>query len=289
MLTVTERCASASGRPVILCDFSPPRGGDPALMEGAADLQADIISVAYNPGRSPRVNPVAGADWIARHTGRDVMFTLSTRDMNRMALQGLLLGADLLGLRNVLVVRGDPYRGGDLRWAVPVEDLRPSQLIESIGDMNAGRDFRGRELRSSSSFCVGATIDLGMPLSHQLKLTRRKVNAGAEFFVLQVLFEPDTLTHFTEAYFEEFGEELTPPIFCGVQVLAPGSVTFSSLPEEIAADLESGRDGADVAVELIGQFADAGFHNIYLIPPILGRDGQRDYTAAQRALGALGR
>ena len=288
MATVAERCELAAGAGVFICDFSPPRGGDPALLEGAAGLGADLISVAYNPGRSPRLSPVIGAHWIARETGRDVVFTISTRDMNRMAIQGLLLGADLLGLRNVVVVRGDPYRGGDLRWAVPVDDFRPSELISSIRGMNEGRDFRGLALRSRSSFCVGATIDLGMPLAHQLRLTRRKVRAGAEFFLLQALFEPERLAHFAEAYADEHGEELRQPVFCGVQVLTPGGVTFGPLPERVAGEMERGRDGVDIAVELIERFGRAGFPNVYLVPPIM-RGGRRDYAAAARVLAAFGR
>ena len=288
MATVAELCERAAGAPLFICDFSPPRGGDPALLAGAAELPADVISVAYNPGRSPRLSPVIGAHWIARETGRDVLFTISTRDMNRMAIQGLLLGADLLGLRNVAVVRGDPYRGGDLRWAVPVDDFRPSELISSIRGMNEGRDFRGLSLRSRSSFCAGATIDLGMPLAHQLRLTGRKVRAGAEFFLLQALFEPGRLPRFAEAYAQAHGEALAPPVFCGVQVLAPGGVTFGPVPGRIAAEMERGRDGVDIATELIEGFVAAGFPNIYLIPPIL-RGGRRDYEAAARVLAAFGR
>ena len=148
MAKVVERCERAGDGHVFVCDFSPPRGGDPALLSGAQDLPADFISVAYNPGKSPRLNPVSGAHWIARNTGRDVLFTVSTRDMNRMAIQGMLLGADLLGLENVVVVRGDPYRAADLEWAVPVDDYRPTELIAAVRGLNEGVDFRGLKLRS---------------------------------------------------------------------------------------------------------------------------------------------
>ena len=288
MAKVVERCEQAGDGHVFVCDFSPPRGGDPALLSGAQDLPADFISVAYNPGKSPRLNPVSGAHWIASNAGRDVLFTLSTRDMNRMAIQGMLLGADLLGLENVVVVRGDPYRATDLEWAVPVDDYRPTDLIAAVRGLNEGVDFRGLKLRSRSGFCVGATIDLGRPLEGQVRLTRRKVESGAEFFLLQALFEPGVLADFAEAYADAWGEEIGQPIFCGVQVPVPDGVTFGMLPDWVTEAMDGGRDGVDIAVELIERYAEAGYRNVYLVPPIF-RGGRRDYESAARVLRAFGR
>lgn len=287
-----KRCEQAGDSRVFVCDFSPPRGGDPALLSGASELPADFISVAYNPGKSPRLNPVAAAHWISQHagpnTGREVIFTVSTRDMNKMAMQGTLLGADLLGLHNVVVVKGDPYRGRDLEWAVPVDDYRPTELIASINGLNEGLDFRGLKLRSQTGFCVGATIDLGMAMDRQVALTRRKVESGATYFLLQALFEPERLTAFTTTYADAYGEELTQPIFCGVQVLVPGGITFGTPPSWVSNAIDRGRDGVDIAVELIGRYADAGHNNVYLVPPIF-KGGRRDYRLAARVLRAFGR
>ena len=208
--------------------------------------------------------------------------------MNRMAMQGMLLGADLMGLENVVVVKGDPYRERELEWAVPVDDYTPTELIASINGLNEGLDFKGLKLRSRSSFCVGATIDLGMPLDRQVRLTRRKVEAGARYFLLQALFEPGRLTAFTDAYAAAYGEALTQPIFCGVQVLVPDGITFGEIPDWATGGLAKGRDGVDIAVELIGRYADAGHNTVYLVPPIF-KGGRRDYESAARVLQAFGR
>ncbi len=288
MTSVVEWCEQAGGEPVFVCDFSPPRGGDPALLSSASDIPADLISVAYNPGKSPRLNSVAGAHWIAQNTGRDVLFTVSTRDVNRMAMQSLLLGADLLGLENVVVVKGDPFRGRDLEWAVSVDDYRPTGLIAAINDLNEGLDFKGLKLRSRSGFCVGATIDLRSRLDRQVQLTRRKVESGARYFLLQALFEPERLTTFTEAYADACGEELARPIFCGVQVLVHDGIIFGDPPKWVSDELAKGRDGVEIAVELIGRYADAGYKNVYLVPPIF-KGGRRDYESAARVLQAFGR
>ena len=283
-----ERCEQAGGEHVFVCDFSPPRGSDPALLLGAKDLNADFISVAYNPGKSPRLNPIAAAYWVSQNTGRDTLFTVSTRDLNRMAMQGMLLGADLMGLENVVVVKGDPYRGKELEWAVTVDDYTPTELMASINGLNEGLDFKGLKLRSRSSFCVGATIDLGMPLDRQVRLTRCKVESGAKYFLLQTLFEPGRLTAFTDAYTEAYGEALTQPIFCGVQVLVPDGITFGTPPSWVVDGLAKGRDGVDIAVDLIGRYGDTGHKNIYLVPPIF-KGGRRDYESAARVLQAFGR
>ena len=112
--TIVERRNLDPNRVLFVCDFTPPRGPDPALLQPARDLEADFISVAYNPGKSVRVTSAFAAHWIKQNTGRDVLFTIATRDMNKLAVESMLLGAGLLGLRNVLVVRGDRFNERDL-------------------------------------------------------------------------------------------------------------------------------------------------------------------------------
>ena len=79
------------------------------------------------------------------------------------------------------------------------------------------------------------------------------------------------------------GEAISQPVFFGLQVLIKDGVIFSSVPQGVRQDLEAGRDGADIALELLRRFLDYGVRRIYLVPPIL-RGGARDYAAAQRVL-----
>ena len=104
-------------------------------------LDADFISVAYNPGKSTRVNPVAAAHWIKTNLGKEVVFTLATRDMNKVAVQSLLLGAELLGLENVVVVSGDALSRRELSLLKAVADYTPTGLLRAIGEMNRGIDW----------------------------------------------------------------------------------------------------------------------------------------------------
>ena len=286
MTKVIERRAQNEDAVLFICDFSPPRGPDSELLEPARAIAADFISVAYNPGRSVRVTSALAAQWIRQDTGKDVVFTLATRDMNRVAAQSLLLGADLLGLENVVAVRGDEFTKRDLALTRAVHDFKTTELLGSIVAMNEGLDYKGLKLRSPTSFCIGATIDLGHELERETRLTRRKVEAGAQFFLLQSVYDHVPVTQFLAGYAARYGEELSAPVFCGVQVLTSEGIVFGDIPDWVTDDLEKGRPGDEIAVEIIKELVDNGFRSIYLIPPIL-RGGRRDYEAAQRVLEAF--
>ena len=95
---------------------------------------------------------------IRRETGRETTFTLATRDMNRLAIQSLLLGAQVLGLENVVVVQGDQFNDRD-RALLAVNGYRPTELIARFPP-NEGTDFRGQSPQEPTSVCIGATYDL---------------------------------------------------------------------------------------------------------------------------------
>ncbi len=281
MAKVTDRCYEQTGRAAFICDFSPPRTGEADPLRQAA-IDADFISVAYNPGRAVRVNSAMLAAAIKNQVGKDTVFTLATRDMNLLALQSLLLGAQVLGLENVAIVRGDPLSDRDLSLFREAGDLKPTELIAAVTQMNRGLDFRGSRLRAPTDFCVGGTMDLGRGIESEARLARRKVQAGAQFFITQPIFDPQDAARLYGAY-AAAGEDLTVPVFFGLQVLEKDGVLFSTVPDRMLADLESGQSGVDIALELFHAFQQAGLHNVYLVPPIR-RGGARGYDAAQEFL-----
>ena len=285
MATVTSRCFEATGRPCVICDFSPPRSGDPSAIDVLAlrGMDADFISVAYNPGRAVRVNSALLAAFIKQQTAKDVVFTLATRDMNKLAVQSLLLGAQLLGLENVVVAKGDPFTQRDLEQVKEAGDFTPTGMIATIDQMNQGLDFRERRLAAPTDFCVGATIDLGRPLLEEARLTQRKFMAGTRFFITQPVFGISEVQRFRDAYQSVAKEDLTAPVFYGLQILEQDGVLFSSVPDEVRRQLEQGRSGVDLALELYHAFRREGINNIYLVPPIR-RGGARNYGAASEFL-----
>ena len=287
MAKVTERCYEQTGRTTFICDFSPPRSGETDLLRQVA-IDADFISVAYNPGRAVRVNSAMLAAAIKNQLGKEVVFTLATRDMNLLALQSLLLGAQVLGLENVAIVRGDPLSVRDLSLFREAGGLKPTGLIAAVTEMNGGLDFRGSRLRAPTDFCIGGTMDLGRGIESEAHLARRKVQAGAQFFITQPIFDPQDAARLYGAYAAAAGEDLTVPVFFGLQVLEKDGVLFSTVPDRMLADLESGRSGVDIALELFQSFRQAGLHNVYLVPPIR-RGGARGYEAAREFLATVER
>jgi homocysteine S-methyltransferase len=281
MTKVTDALARTPERPLFICDFSPPRGSGRGVLDDAALLKADFICVAYNPGKAVRIDSIALASEIQRVTGTGAIFNLAPRDMNQLALQSQLLGADFLGLDNVVVVGGDAFTERD--GLLGVGAYSSAGLIKAINEMNNGLDFKGLKLREPTDFCIGAALDAARGLDHEARLTRRKVTAGADFFLAQPVFDPVLITDFLAAYDALAGGPLRQPVFWGLQILVQGGVLFSNVPEDLRRDLENGRDGVDIALETYALLREAGVNTVYLVSPIL-RGGARDYTAGARFL-----
>ncbi|MDE2860242.1 MAG: methylenetetrahydrofolate reductase [Chloroflexota bacterium] len=275
-----SECTASDG-PVFICDFSPPRGSDPALLDGARLVDADFLSVAHSPGRSVRANSAMTAHAIRQRFGKDVVFTIATRDMNRLTVQSHLLGAALLGLENVIVLAGDVPQE-----AREADSFRPTGLIRTIKDMNRAVDYRGLRLRSPTSFCVGTVADPGRDVRKEASLAHDKVTAGADFLVTQPVFDLEPLAEFLSCYRDVAGEELPCPLFVGLQVPAQGGLSFSAVPENVRRQLDAGRPGEEIAAEMGRRLIAGGHSRIYLVPPILS-GGRRDYAAAQRVIEAL--
>lgn len=275
--------ARAAGRVFIVCDVSPPRGAEFASLDEIAAISADFYCVAYAPGRAVRLDSLVAAARIRAATGRDAIFNLATRDMNRLALQNHLLGAQALGVTNVVIVRGDDLTERDRGRLRAVHDSTPTGLLAAIAAMNTGKDFRGLALTAPTRLCAGATLDLARGHEHEATLTARKVRAGAAFLLTQPIFEPEAAEQFLETYRRVAGESLAVPVLWGFPVLTKESITFGAMPESWRRDLDAGRPGADLAAEHLRRFTATGLTALYVMPPIL-RGGQRDYAAAADAL-----
>jgi len=153
--------------------------------------------------------------------------------------------------------RPDSFTARQLSQVQDVNDYRPTELLRSISDLNQGTDFRGRQLRTGTDFCVGATIDLAREMDTEVGLTRRKVDSGAQFFISQPTFDPDLPTMFMARYADEHDEELSSPIFHGLQVMAPESIVFGNVPQWVTDDLAKDRPGEDIALQVLDRFTEA--------------------------------
>ena len=280
MAKVVDHIHARTGWPAFICDYSPPRSGRSEDLPAPPEA-ADFISAAYNPGRAVRMNPVAAAAVLRDQHGAEPIFTLATRDMNRLAMESLLLGAQALRLENVIVVAGDPFRPRDT--AAAVYDFRPTELIAAITSLNSGADHRGSTLRASTDFCVGATVDLGRGVRQEARLAARKVAAGADFLITQPIYDPADIGRFADAYACASMEDLSAPVFYGVGLMDTDGVSFAAVPQWVTDDLAAGRSGVDIALQVWEGLRGAGACDCYLVPPIR-RSGARDYAAAREFL-----
>ncbi|MDC0035573.1 methylenetetrahydrofolate reductase [Chloroflexi bacterium] len=273
-------------RPFVLCDYSPPKGGHVDLLSEANEITPDMFMVAYAPGNSVRVNPIFVADWIQSQTNIPSMFTISTRDANKSAIQSLLLGAELKDLHSLLIVAGDKFTSEHINLQSEVNDFKPTELIGSIKAMNERRDYQGKALIYPTRFCVGAALDLSRNWNDEIRLTKLKVDQGCDFMISQPVFDVELPQRFLSFYKDCIGENLNIPILWGIQMVEKNTVSFAEVPKWLSQELEDGRLAHEITIDLIMRYIEVGIDTFYLVPTIF-KGGRRDYFSAQAVIEEL--
>jgi len=253
-----------------------------AILAGAsllAEAGADVINVADSPMARMRMSPWAVCSVIQREFNIETVLHFPTRGRNLLRVQGDLLAAHALGIRNVFVVMGDPTEIGDYPDAMDDYDLVPSGLIKLIKEgFNVGVDHAGVEIGQPTSFFVGCALNLTAPdLDLEVKNLRRKIKAGADFILTQPVFQPFLVEPFLKRY-TELSSPIEIPILVGVLPLfSPRHAAFLhnevpgiEIPEEIHARLKKAGESAPqvgirIATELIDQMR-SWASGIYLMP-----------------------
>lgn len=273
----------AAGRFAISVEMDPPRGlSTHKLIAGAsllAEAGADVLNVADSPMARMRMSAWAVCEVIQRTVNVETTLHFPTRGRNLLRVQGDLLAAHALGIRNVLVIMGDPTAIGDYPEATDNYDLVPSGLIKLIkAGFNAGLDHAGASIGQPTNFFVGAALNLcAADVDHEVKNLRRKVRAGADFFITQPIYQPDDGVAVLSRYEQEFGK-LDKPVMVGILPLVSlkhatflnHEVPGISIPDSIIKRLDqagdlAAREGAAIAVELI-QGIKSWANGVYLMP-----------------------
>jgi len=273
----------AQGQFVLSAEMDPPRGlSTHKLIAGSsliAEAGADVIDVADSPMARMRMSPWAVCSLIQRHVGLETVLHFPTRGRNLLRVQGDLLAAHALGVRNVFVVMGDPTSIGDYPDAMDNFDLVPSGLIRLIKKhFNAGIDHAGADIGQPTAFFVGCALNLNPPSpEEEIRNLLRKLRAGADFILSQPVYQMDTAEAFLKRFTGEHGP-LPVPLIVGVLPLVNArhaaflhhEVPGMSIPEEIRRRLEQAgenapRVGREIAIELIQQIR-SSVHGVYLMP-----------------------
>ncbi len=272
-----------AGRFVIAVEMDPPRGlSTHKRMAGAsllADAGADVIDVADSPMARMRMSPWALCNLI--QTTYDIETTLHfpTRGRNLLRIQGDLLAAHAMNVRNVFVIMGDPTAIGDYPDASDACDLVPTGLIRLIkGAFNVGVDHSGGQIGQPTSFFVGAALNLCPSKPEREKhVLRKKLSAGADFFLTQPVFDIDKARGFIKDYEGEHGP-LDVPILVGILPLVTdrharflhNEVPGILIPENIQQRMDKAgegsiKEGVKIAQELI-QELQSDFQGVYFMP-----------------------
>ncbi|MFT8317776.1 MAG: bifunctional homocysteine S-methyltransferase/methylenetetrahydrofolate reductase [Sporolactobacillus sp.] len=269
------------GRSVFV-EFDTPRHlNTEHFFKGVQALQeagADAITMADNSLASPRVSNTAMARLIQERFSISPLIHLTCRDRNLIGLQSHLMGLDVMGLHDLLVVTGDPTKIGDFPGATSVYDLSSLQLIELIKRFNRGFSYSGRNLKRPTRFRVAAAFNPNVRnLDRSILRMKRKIDCGADYFITQPIFDREKILEIREAT-----RDISVPIYLGIMPLTSArnaeflhnEVPGIRLPKTVLERMAFARDcgderaeGLSIARELIDT-AIPCFRGIYLMTPM---------------------
>ncbi len=192
------------GEFVVSVEVVPPRGPDPAKTLEAARMLADkgilCVNIPDGPRASARMSPMALAFLLAGQTRIEPILHYTCRDRNLLGMQSDLLGIFAHGIRNLLIVTGDPPKMGDYPSATAVFDVDSVGLVGVVSSLNRGTDIGGKTINGPTGFLVGVGANPGAAdPGHEISRLEAKVRAGAEFVITQPVFDLRKLEEFLEA------------------------------------------------------------------------------------------
>ncbi len=212
----------AEGKFVITVEMAPLRSFVPQKLLAAAQLLqeagADMVDVADSPTARMRMSPWALCHFLQTRVHMETVLHFPTRGRNLLRVQGDLLAAHAMGLRNLFVVMGDPTKIGDYPEAMDSFDVAPSALIGIIKHkMNTGTDQAGNSIGQPTSFTVGCALNMfASDLDHEIKTLIKKLENGADFALGQAVFEPHRIEVFHKRYREITGADFKLPVLMGL-------------------------------------------------------------------------
>jgi homocysteine S-methyltransferase len=268
---------------VVTVEISPPKGYSVEKTLAAVELLktagANTINVADSPRARMRMSPWALCHLIQDRVGLETLLHFPTRGRNILRIQGDLLAAHALNVRNIFAVMGDPTTIGDYPDALNDYDVVPTGLITLLKQkFNQGIDHGGESLAQPTNFVVGCAVNLTPnDPDRELKILRRKIESGADFALTQPVYDVTKAREFIEKYEARYG--LWPlPIIVGVLPLYSArhaEFLHNEVPGiDISADLQSrmrhasdqaAQEGVRITLEIIDQFRQF-VQGVYLIP-----------------------
>jgi len=248
----------ASGEFAVSVELTAPTGLDigktKAAVEQLLEGGVDIVNIADGPRASARMANVAVCARLASETAVEPILHVCARDRSFLGLVAHLLGAGGLGLRNLVIITGDPPKMGDYPFSTPVYDVDSVGLLRIAAGLNAGVDPAGKECEPTSFVLATGAEPAAHDRERELRRLEDKKAAGAELVMTQPVYDPRTL--------ERFLDDAAPlglPVMVGILPLAShrnaeflhNEVPGIQVPGWIRERMrEAGNEGQRTGVEL---------------------------------------
>ena len=271
----------ASGEFAVSVELTAPTGTDVAKTQAQVEQLiaggVDVINIADGPRATARMSNLAVCTRMAEVTGVEPILHVCARDRSFLGLVSHLLGAHALGMRNLVVITGDPPKMGDYPFSTPVYDVDSIGLLRIAVGLNAGVDPAGKEVGGATAFLLATGAEPGaQDYERELRRLEEKRDAGAELVMTQPVYDPRTLDRFLT----DVGP-LGLPVMVGLLPLAShrnaeflhNEVPGMSIPAEIRQRMarvgsgpEARAEGIRIAREALGAVVER-VAGAYVMPP----------------------
>ncbi|MBM4125551.1 MAG: 5,10-methylenetetrahydrofolate reductase [Nitrospira sp.] len=242
----------------VTVEYNPPKGTNvSALVDSAKGLVGRVhgVNVTDNTAAVMRASSLSICR-LLYEMGHDPVMQMTCRDRNRLGMQSDLLGAHILGIRNILCLTGDYPTVGDHKDAKPVYDLDSVQIMQMVQGLNRGHDLAGNKLDGATDYLIGAAVTPEAdPLGPMLAKFETKVKAGTQFFQTQAIYHPEQFGSFMQAV-----RKFKVKVLAGILLLRSAkmaefmnaNIPGVSVPEEMIKELREAGDkrALDVGVEI---------------------------------------
>ena len=193
----------SESKKAISIEITPPRSVDltPMLekVQKCKDVGVDAINIPDGPRASARISPMVAGVMIEQKIGIEVILHYCCRDRNLIGMQSDILGGYAAGIKNYLVITGDPPKLGNYPQATAVFDVDAVGLTKVIHNLNRGEDIAGNEINPPTSILIGVGANpCAINLENEIKHFYNKIDAGAEYVMTQPVFDADTLLRFID-------------------------------------------------------------------------------------------
>jgi homocysteine S-methyltransferase len=272
----------AGGRFIVTVEMSPPKGiAAQRLLAGARmlkDAGANLLNIADSPLARMRMSAWAAAYLVQDQVGLETVLHFPTRGRNLLRIQGDLLAAHALGIRNLFVTMGDPTRIGDFPEAMDTYDIVPTGLIQLIKQQfNSGVDKSGQSIDQPTNFVVGCALNLTPnDVDREMTLLRKKIANGADFALTQPIFDAPAAKAFIATYEARYDEPIL-PVVAGVKPLfnsrnaeflhheVPGIDIPDVYRERMRTAVDPQKEGVQIAREILETLRPS-IQGVYMMP-----------------------